>query len=193
MSLLALGNRATLRGYTSRGYSPANLSRSHPVAQARRVRPQTGPSPRASGGDSPHTNLTLSGVSLATPRRTQATQVTWRLRFMMFGLNPARTRHLVAGRGYELHVEEQRAGAGACLTSLAGAKGKGRGTCKRWARPHANNDPGQWLLGDKGRTWNSKVLGTPELKSRTTTPFSALFHGLRDDKWRHLWEVYLNL
>lgn len=28
--------------------------------------------------------LTLSGVSLATPQRTQATHVTWRLRFMVF-------------------------------------------------------------------------------------------------------------
>lgn len=39
--------------------------------------------------------LTLSGVSLATPRRTQARQVTWRLRFMVVGDNASQ-----AGRPY---------------------------------------------------------------------------------------------
>lgn len=126
------------RSHTSRGYSPANLGRSHRVAHAGRERAQTGLRPRASGGTSPHTGLTLSGVSLATPRRTQATQVTWRLRFMIFGLNPAQAAARVAGRYYELRGGKQRASAGARLTSFAGAKGKGRGPCVRWARPYAN-------------------------------------------------------
>lgn len=73
--------------------------------------------------------LTLSGVSLATPRRTQARQVTWRLRFMVVGDNASQAggpycperRRQVPRRG------GRRAGTGARLTSPAGAVGRGAG------------------------------------------------------------------
>lgn len=96
----AVSARPGHRSHTSHGYSPGQPGRSHRVAPAGRVLPQTGPSPRPCRGISPYTGLTLSGVSLATPRRTQATQVTWRLRFMIFGLNPAQVGALGAGRHY---------------------------------------------------------------------------------------------
>lgn len=49
-------------------------------------------------GRSPYTSarpgLTLSGVSLATPQRTQATHVTWRLWFMVLGAATPHTTDL---------------------------------------------------------------------------------------------------
>lgn len=124
------------------------------------------PGPRFPGRANP--GLTLSGVSLATPQRTQATHVTWRLRFMVLSSKtlhdrdsaqrsgtPAALRHARSGTvirplpGQSAGADPASCGVGVRFTSFKGAEWeKGRGKKRKRPREAASGfDSAVWGKG----------------------------------------------
>ena len=177
-----------------RGHSRPQPRRSHQRRQGRAFRVQV---PRRrwprmlQRGRSPYTSerpgLTLSGVSLATPQRTQATHVTWRLRFMVLGAATPHTTDLP-----RRVWNPRRPSASTLREGLPAAA---------WGRAQAR---ATGSLGVVARLWrhskapNGKGVGKQSLRgSRVRSPrglgclCTAVWMGFRRHPWRCLrasWE-----